>query len=140
MTVIRASRPDHHKFAEIRERGGVGRIWNVGLEAWFPDAVTEVYDVIWIQWCLGQCTDAQAHQLLVRSQKNVTEGGWIIVKENLSGMQEDVYDETDSSVTRTDEKFREMFQEAGLKLVSTELQKGFPKALYPVRVYALQAK
>ena len=46
--------------------------------------------------------------------------------------------ETDSSVTRTDEKLRRMFQEAKLKLVSTELQRGFPKGLYGVRMYALQ--
>jgi len=31
-------------------------------------------------------------------------------------------------------------EEAGLKLVSTELQKGMPKDLYPVRTYALQPR
>lgn len=63
-----------------------------------------------------------------------------MLKENLSNnhLGEDVYDETDSSVTRTDEKFRALFKEAGLKIVSTELQRGFPKDLYPVRIYAAQ--
>lgn len=41
---------------------------------------------------------------------------------------------------RTDEKFRVLFSEAGLKIIQTELQTGFPKnlGLYPVRFYALQ--
>lgn len=39
---------------------------------------------------------------------------------------------------RTDEKFRELFEKAGLKVLKTELAKGFPKGLYPVRLYALK--
>lgn len=39
---------------------------------------------------------------------------------------------------RTEEKFKELFKEAGLKIVRTELQRGFPRELYPVRVWALQ--
>jgi protein N-terminal methyltransferase len=38
----------------------------------------------------------------------------------------------------TDEKFREIFEEAGLKIKKTEIQNGLPKELYPVRTYALQ--
>ena len=64
-----------------------------------------------------------------------------MVKENLSNhhLGQDVFDETDSSVTRTDNKFRQLFEKADLKVVATELQKGMPKDLYPVRAYALQA-
>jgi protein N-terminal methyltransferase len=51
-----------------------------------------------------------------------------------------VYDETDSSVTRSDEKFRKLFDEAGLRLLSTEVQKGMPSELFPVRAYSLQPK
>lgn len=127
-------------FEEVRGRGGVGEIWNVGLESWNPSPEKDSYDIIWIQWCLGQLTDAQAVELFERVQKCITKGGWIVVKENLSNHQlgEDVYDETDSSVTRTDEKFRKLFADAKLKLVSTELQRGFPKGLYGVRLYAMQ--
>lgn len=121
------------------ERGAVGDVYNVGLEAWYPD---RTYDLIWNQWCVGQLTDAQFVDYLQRLPKVLSEGGWIVVKENLSNnhLGEDVYDETDSSVTRTDEKFRMLFGQAGLKLVLTELQKGFPKDLYHVRMYALQPK
>jgi protein N-terminal methyltransferase len=125
------------EFKALRDEGKIGTIYNVGLEAWEPE---HTYDIIWIQWCLGQCTDTQVNALFTRAQKHLSPGGWIVLKENLSNHQfgEDVYDETDSSVTRTDEKFRVLFKEAGLKIVATELQRGFPKDLYPVRIYAAQ--
>ena len=63
-----------------------------------------------------------------------------MVKENLSTdiHNRDIYDDEDSSVTRSDEKFRKLFKDAKLALVATELQRGMPKELYPVRIYALK--
>ena len=58
------------------------------------------YDLIWNQWCLGHLTDAQLVEYLKKCGKAVRPGGWIIVKENISTMEEDQFDETDSSVTR----------------------------------------
>jgi len=89
---------------------------------------------------VGQLTDAQFLEYLKRATAVLTAGGWIVVKENLSNnhLGEDVYDETDSSVTRTDEKFRQLFKDAKLKIVASELQRGMPKGLYDVRSYALQ--
>lgn len=132
-------------FGEVRARGGLGRVWTVGLEKWDPTSSSSsdeemMYDLVWVQWCLGQLTDVQVVAFLQRAKQVLTKGGWVCVKENLSNhfMGEDVYDETDSSVTRTDEKFRLLFEKAGCKVVSTELQRGFPKELYAVRIYALQ--
>ncbi|GAB7338299.1 hypothetical protein MBLNU457_4615t1 [Dothideomycetes sp. NU457] len=130
------------EFEEIRARGGIGQIWNTGLEAWNPPVANESdkYDLIWNQWCVGQLTDKDLTEYLRKSKAWLSEGGWVVVKENLSNdpADIDVYDEVDSSVTRTDKKFRKIFQDAGLKLVSTELQRGFPASLYPVRMYALR--
>jgi protein N-terminal methyltransferase len=122
---------------QVKDDPCVGKIYNVGLEHWTPE---EKYDVIWNQWCVGQLTDVQLVEYLKRLPPSLNKGGWIVVKENLSSNPQglDVFDDTDSSVTRTDVKFRQLFQQAGLHLVSTELQKGFPKSLYPVRSYALQ--
>lgn len=52
----------------------------------------------------------------------------------------DLYDPVDSSVTRTPQKFARIFHAAGLKVVKTELQRGFGKdlGLYPVRMWGLQ--
>jgi protein N-terminal methyltransferase len=128
---------------KIAGTSGVGQIYNVGLEDWHPDRNGRgPYDLIWNQWCVGQLTDAAFVAYLKRLPPVLSEGGWIVVKENLSNhhLNEDVYDETDSSVTRTDAKFRELFEDAGLRIVATEVQRGMPKGLYPVRVYALQPK
>lgn len=43
----------------------------------------------------------------------------------------------DTSVTRTDAQFKVLFKKAGLSLISEKLQTGFPKCLFPVRMYAL---
>lgn len=126
---------------QVKDEPCVGEIYNVGLEQWHPEG-NGTYDVVWNQWCVGQLTDEQLVAYLRRLPPALKEGGWIIVKENLSNqyLGEDVYDETDSSVTRTDVKFRELFDQAGLRIVLTEQQKGFPKDLYQVRSYALQSK
>ena len=90
------------KFAEpLRGREGIGRIFNVGLEDWAPAAAAELrYDLIWNQWCLGHLTDAQLVVYLEKCAKVLNEGGLVVVKENLSTADEDVFDEIDSSVTR----------------------------------------
>ncbi|KAK7708705.1 hypothetical protein SLS57_008921 [Botryosphaeria dothidea] len=140
-----------HKFTEqlkqtegckqLIEAGRIGRITNVGLENWTLDASYK-YDLIWNQWCVGHLTDAQLVEYFKRCQDHLAESGFIVVKENMSTdlNGEDVYDEEDSSVTRTDEKFRQLFELAGLDIVLTEVQRGFPKVLYPVRIYALRSK
>jgi len=126
-------------FADMREKGRIGKVYNVGLESWTPEVQ---YDMIWNQWCLGQLNDKQVLDYSVRSKRWVKKGGWMVVKEKMSVEpdDEDVFDEVDSSVTRTDNKFRSIFAQAGLKIVSTELTKGMPTEMHPVRVYALQPK
>ena len=117
----------------------IERVYVVGLEEWIPEMQ---YDLIWNQWCLGHLTDVQLVQYFKRCGKALSDNGWIVVKENMSTniAGEDVFDELDSSVTRTDGKFRRLFEESELRIVKTELQPGFPKGLYPVRFYGLQPK
>lgn len=131
---------------ETTGRGQVGEVINLGLQDWIPEPNS--YNLIWNQWCLGHLTDAQLVTYLERCKEGLIKpdnGGdkaeaWIVVKENLSTdiRHKDIYDDEDSSVTRTDEKFRNLFKDARLKIVATELQRGMPKELYPVRIYALK--
>jgi protein N-terminal methyltransferase len=128
------------------DKGQVNEVINLGLQDWVPEP--GAYDVIWNQWCLGHLTDAQLVAYLRRCKQGLRaaqEGeevsrSWIVVKENLSTdiTHKDIYDEEDSSVTRSDDKFRRLFTEAGLKIVATEQQRGMPKELFPVRAYALK--
>ncbi|KAF4338375.1 Duf858 domain protein [Fusarium beomiforme] len=118
---------------------GIGQIFNVGLQDWQPNQGVK-YDLIWTQWCAGQVPDTLLIQYLERCASALSPEGLIVVKENQSTAGEDTYDEVDSSVTRTDEGFRAIFDRAGLVVIRSELQKGFPKSLLPVRMYALKRK
>lgn len=116
-----------------------GETYITGLESWIPER--QSYDLFWNQWCLGHLTDSQLVTYFRRCSDGLRRpGGWIVVKENISTNAEgkDIFDEHDSSVTRTDENWRKIFEEAGLVLLKTELQTGFPKHLFPVRFYALR--
>jgi len=109
-------------FAEEKAAGKIGKIVNVGLEAWTPEE--KAYWVIWkrvsspppfpeimgvtrmliskanSQWCVGHLTDVALTEYLKRCVAGIKEGGMIVVKENISNCSDDVYDEVDSSVTR----------------------------------------
>lgn len=120
--------------------GKVGKVYQVGLEAWTPDI--EAYDIIWNQWCLGQLTDKELVAYLGRCKSGLKPHGWVVVKENLNSAadKEDDFDVSDSSVTRSDFSWNRIFVEAGYKVVHHEVQKGFPKqlGLFPVKTYALR--
>ncbi|KAK6822768.1 Alpha N-terminal protein methyltransferase [Apiospora arundinis] len=108
------------KFTEtLRETPRVGQIYN-----------------------MGHLTDTQLVSFLRRCRdilsSSSSPSAAIVVKENNTTTDADLFDDLDSSVTRTDDKFRALFREAGLRLVRTDLQNGLPKGLYPVRMYALK--
>ncbi|RPA77183.1 hypothetical protein BJ508DRAFT_213067 [Ascobolus immersus RN42] len=124
--------------------GKLGTIYNVGLEGmtFNPE---RPYAVIWIQWCFGHLTDAEGVQFLrrVKEEGGLAKGGYIVVKENVVGTDgEKMYDETDSSVTRSENGFRALFREAGYRIVRDEMMKGVPRAwgLFAIRCWALKAE
>ncbi|KAI2732221.1 hypothetical protein CBS147332_1360 [Penicillium roqueforti] len=129
------------KDSQLKRDGVIGNIYTRGLQDWIPD---KKYDLIWVQWCAGHLTDSQLIDSTVRCRKALTENGLMVFKENLSThfSKEDMYDSEDSSVTRTDAKFRQVFEAAGMEVVKSELQKGFPPSfnLLPVQFYALRPK
>ncbi|KAL4912471.1 alpha-N-methyltransferase NTM1 [Aspergillus aurantiobrunneus] len=120
-------------------RGEIGEIYGMGIESWVPK---RKYELIWTQFCANYVTDVQFVEFLQRCCGALTETGIVVLKENISTDLDgkDMYDEEDSSVTRTDGKFRALFKEAKLDVIASELQLGFPKHfnLLPVRFYALR--
>lgn len=89
------------KFTDgLKGKGGIGTIYNVGLEDWSPEQ-NAYYDLVWIQWCVGHLNDTQLLEYLERCKTSLNpNGGIIVVKENLSSIDGDMFDEVDSSVTR----------------------------------------
>ncbi|RYO83844.1 hypothetical protein DL766_004140 [Monosporascus sp. MC13-8B] len=128
--------------ASLQDKHGVRKVFNVGLEEWQPIDGTK-YDLIWNQWCLGYLTDEQLVQYLKRCKVALNPNkGLIVVKENISTSGIDLFDDGDSSVTREDRKYQNLFREAGLRVIKADTQKGFPKTsprrLFPVKMYALK--
>ncbi|KAI1433584.1 alpha-N-methyltransferase NTM1 [Xylaria sp. CBS 124048] len=130
----------------LAEHEGVGKIFNVGLEDWRPDESGDVrYDVIWNQWCVGYLNDAQLESYLSHCKSVLTVNddgevkGVIVVKDNIS-LNKEIFDEKDSSVIRQEDTFRRIFENAGLRIIRSELQHGMPDELFPIRTFALKPK
>lgn len=106
------------------------------------------YDFIWNQWCLGQLDDAALVSYLKRCKAAIGAGAgtaeedarrYVFVKENVTGPGAgDIFDVTDSSWTRAESSFLRIFDDAGLKVVRSSWQHGFPKELFRVKVWALK--
>ncbi|EFJ37080.1 hypothetical protein SELMODRAFT_140975 [Selaginella moellendorffii] len=96
------------------------------------------YDVIWVQWCIGHLTDDDFVAFFRRADIGLKPGGFFVLKENIA-RHGFVVDKLDSSVTRSDAYFRDLFLRAGFHLLKTKLQKGFPRELFGVRMYALSS-
>ncbi|KAI5949573.1 hypothetical protein KGF54_005450 [Candida jiufengensis] len=119
----------------VEKQGKLGEIFPIGMQDWEP---SKKYWLVWCQWCVGQLPDEELIKFWIKCRLALCENGTLIVKENIAPIQ-DIFDDTDSSVTRTDSKFRELFIKAGFKLIASDVQKGLPKELFPVRMYCLKA-
>ncbi|KAF9927075.1 hypothetical protein FBU30_003499, partial [Linnemannia zychae] len=95
------------------------------------------FDVIWCQWVLGHLTEGDLIKFFNRCKKGLKPGGMIFVKENNAKIGI-VIDDEDSSMTRSDAVWKEMFAKSGLKLLREEVQRGFPSGLFAVKMYALE--
>lgn len=119
----------------------------VGRVGYVPeqDDLESKFDVIWCQWCLGHLSDADLIAFFRRCKRALRDAkdSIIIVKENLCSDGEDgsartVFDEDDSSLTRSDMAWKNAFAAAGLALLYEQVQRGFPAGLYEVKMYALR--
>ncbi|CAG8606178.1 7757_t:CDS:2 [Funneliformis mosseae] len=118
-----------------KEEGKIGEFICKGLQEFIPEE--RKYDLIWCQWVIGHLKDDDLIEFFKRCKIGLKPNGLIGVKENVCvfGYQ---FDETDSSVTRSDEIFKDIFQKSGLKLIKEATQHGMPKQLYEVKMYALE--
>ncbi|XP_047330837.1 alpha N-terminal protein methyltransferase 1 [Impatiens glandulifera] len=106
----------------------------VPLQDFTPDAGR--YDVIWIQWCIGHLSDDDFISFFKRAKGGLKPGGLFILKENIAKAGF-VLDKEDRSITRSDSYFKELFNRCGLHVYKIKDQKGFPKELFAVKMYAL---
>ncbi|KAI0670346.1 DUF858-domain-containing protein [Trametes maxima] len=121
----------------------LGRVGYVPLEGGETADMDSSFDVVWCQWCLGALSDPDLVAFFRKAKAALRDPsrGLVVVKENLcseKGEPRAVFDESDSSLTRSDLAWKKAFSDADLKLVHEQIQNGFPEGLYPVKMYALR--
>lgn len=107
-----------------------------GLQDFNPE--TGRYDVIWCQWVLGHLTDTDLVDFFKRCRTGLTPEGIIIIKENVAPSDTRDFDADDSSYTRPKELLVDLILKSGLTIVTQQKQKGFPKGLYEVYMFAMR--
>lgn len=111
------------------------------------DDVDLTFDVIWCQWCLGHLSDPELVAFLKRCHVALRDKqsgrSLIVIKENIcqdsvDGLPCSVFDNQDSSVTRSDQAWKCIFKQSSLRLVKEKVQEGLPEELYVVKMYGLR--
>ncbi|KAK1278542.1 Alpha N-terminal protein methyltransferase 1 [Acorus gramineus] len=95
------------------------------------------YDVIWIQWCIGQLTDDDFIAFFERAKAGLKPHGFFFLKENFAKAGF-VYDKEDHSITRSIQYFKDLFEKCGLHVIDIECQEDFPGELFAVKMFALE--
>jgi protein N-terminal methyltransferase len=116
--------------------GRLGEVFNVGLQDFTQDK--HFYDVIWCQWTLIYLQEHDLIEFFKRTSAMLNKNGMIIVKENFTKGDEPIFDKDDSSVTRTLKIFKNIVKKSNLRIVKEMKQNNFPKALFPVYMFALK--
>ena len=107
------------------------------LEEFSFDGKELVYDVIWIQWCIGHLTDVDFVGFMQRLKAALRPGGVICLKENCIQDVAFCVDHVDSCLTRSKEYYSRLFELSGLRVVREEVQQDFPDELLDVYMWAL---
>eukprot|EP00386_Alphamonas_edax_P002653 GDKI01008026.1.p1 GENE.GDKI01008026.1~~GDKI01008026.1.p1 ORF type:complete len:282 (+),score=83.03 GDKI01008026.1:20-865(+) len=96
------------------------------------------YDCIWVQWVALYLTDKDLIDFLHRCREALRPGGVICFKENVVLDGGFHVDKDDNSIMRTDQHYRDLFEQAGMTLLCDMRQPNFPKALFPVYMYCVR--
>ncbi|KAI3657092.1 hypothetical protein MP638_005786 [Amoeboaphelidium occidentale] len=115
----------------------IGATFQCGLESFQPPL--NKYKVVWAQWVLNYLKDDD----LLRFVKNCLDAiektdGVLIVKENITRNASYCWDEDDTSVTRPESAFLDIFAKAGGMVIAEMLQPNFPQTLFPVKMWAVK--
>lgn len=110
-----------------------------GRDGMDTGVLSDVYNLIWIQWTIGYLTDDDFVSFLNECCKALKDAGngIIVVKDNVARTGF-IVDKADSSVMRSHRYMLHLFQRADLDLMKHERQTDFPKGIHPVRMYALR--
>ena len=82
------------------------------------------------------CISDDLVKFLIRCKRGLNPaGGMVGLKENIANDQEDIFDEEDSSYTRSLPSILRLVGQAGLTVVQQLDQDNFPSSIYDVKMY-----
>jgi len=121
------------KSQEFVDSSRLGELFCSGMQSF---NFTQSYDLIWIQWVIGYLTDLDMVAFFKKAAASLRPGGLICVKDNISKIGF-YLDKDDNSINRTPQMVEALIKEAGLLLVKSEVQQGFPAEIFPVMFFAI---
>ncbi|KAJ3042368.1 hypothetical protein HDV00_007502 [Rhizophlyctis rosea] len=126
------------EFGELGLGERVEKYIPVGLQSFVPEKIRVHYPIFHGNSPFYPLLQDDVVSFLKRCKTAIGTKGLIGIKENVTKVGADV-DKEDSSVTRSDEILRGLFEKAGLKVLKRNQQTGFPRGLYGVFMYAFWA-
>ena len=127
---------EHAKSFVGEESSRIDKLICSGLQDFTPEP--SQYDVIWCQWVLGHLVDDDFVAFFRRCKTGLAPNGLIFVKDNMASGKEKDFDKEDSCYTRPLPDYVQLFKKSGLTILKQQKQKGFPKGLYDVYMFALK--
>ncbi|CUG87479.1 methyltransferase, putative [Bodo saltans] len=130
--------PMHHMLVVAQQELDMERVGHLIEASMEQVTLTEKYDIIVIQWTAIYLTDEHFVDFFSKCKSALSPGGIIFFKENTSSVNKFMVDKDDSSLTRSDQHYKALFETSGLTLIKEDFQRTWPKDLLPVKMYALQ--
>mmetsp|Transcript_1053 Transcript_1053/g.1640 ORF Transcript_1053/g.1640 Transcript_1053/m.1640 type:complete len:224 (+) Transcript_1053:55-726(+) len=121
-----------NKVKKWKERNG--EIYQCSLQEF---EYNHKYDIIWMQWVVLYLTDNDFVNVLRKAKQHLNEEGYIVLKVNIA--KKDHYiDESDNSIIRSQQYFKNLFDMAGVKVRKEKLQPHMPQELFKVMMVVLE--
>ena len=130
--------PMAHMLEQAQKELPEDRVGELILDSMEKAVLPHQYDVIVIQWVAIYLTDEHFAAFLAKCKAALRPNGFIFFKENTNTRMNFLVDKDDSSLTRSDVHYKQIFAAAGVELVVQTQQKEWPDDLFPVIMYALR--
>jgi protein N-terminal methyltransferase len=130
--------PMRHMLEQAAKDLPEDRVGDLILASMEKAELKQQYDVVVIQWVAIYLTDEHFASFLAKCKAALKPSGFIFFKENTNSRSSFVVDKEDSSLTRSDLHYKQIFAAAGVEIVTQTKQKEWPEDLFPVMMYALR--
>lgn len=131
--------PMEHMLVQAKKELPDDRVGEMILDSMEKAVLPHKYDVIVIQWVAIYLTDDHFAAFLKKCKDALLPNGFIFFKENtICTKTSFLVDKEDSSLTRSDPHYKQIFAAGGVDCFAEAFQLDWPADLFPVKMYALR--